>query len=309
MKIFYRCIAALPLGLLYILSNCLYIVIFYVARYRRAVVKDNISQAFSDKSENEINQLVKSFYRFLCDNFIEVLKSLSMRDKELDRRVTFRNPEIFDRYIEQQQSMLLLTIHQSNWEWLLLALSVKLSFPIDVIYKPLSNRPLDELMRHSRESHGAKVIAHNTAAKEILKKRREFRGFVMAADQSPSANKKKYWQYFMNRAAAFHIGPQKIAEMLNYPVIYMKMHRLGRGYYEVSFEELSVPPYDQPPFDKDRYEILSRYIKTGEEAIKGQPFTYLWSNRKWRRNPETSVNNVNTPVQGPQDSPSPAPDV
>jgi KDO2-lipid IV(A) lauroyltransferase len=215
---------------------------------------------------------------------------MTMSKQTLAKRVHFTNPEVFQDCIEQQQSMLLLAIHQSNWEWLLLAFSAKFPFPIDVVYKPLHNQTLDKLIKRSRQAHGAGLINSKSAGKEILRKRREFRGFVLVADQSPSGNEKKYWQTFLNRPAAFHLGPKKIADMVGYPVFYIQMHRVKRGYYEVNIKKISEPPYD-----KENFDLLVKYRKAAEQAIIEQPETFLWANQKWKRKPETSSNNVNLP--------------
>jgi KDO2-lipid IV(A) lauroyltransferase len=290
MKTFYRLLARLPLNVLYLLSDLSYYFLYYLLGLRKKVVVDNLTHAFPDKTPAQITELSKQFYQFSCDNLFEVFKSMAMSGQDLKERVHFINPEIFQSCIEQQQSMLLLTIHQSNWEWMLLAFSAKFPFPIDVVYKPLHNQALDELIKTSRQTHGAGLIDMKKAGREILRKRREFRAFVLAADQSPSGKEAKYWQTFFNRPAPFYLGPQKIAEMVEYPVFYVKMHRVKRGYYEVSFEKIAEPPYD-----KDSFDILSRYIKAAEQAIIEQPETFLWANRKWKRKPETSKNNVNLP--------------
>lgn len=290
MKTFYRLLAKLPLNILYLLSDLSYYFLYYLLGLRKKVVIDNLTHAFPNKTPTQITELSKQFYRFSCDNLFEIFKSMAISEQTLEERVNFTNPEALQSCIEQEQSMLILTIHQGNWEWLLLAFCARFSFPVDAVYKPLHNQVLDEQIKISRTSHGAGLIDMKKAGREILRKRKEFRAFILVADQSPSGKEKKYWQQFLNRPAAFYLGPQKIAEMVGHHVFYTKIHRVKRGCYEATFEKIAEPPYD-----KDSFNVLANYIKAAEQAIIEQPETFLWANQKWRRKPETSSNNVNIP--------------
>lgn len=299
MKAFYLLLARLPSPISYGIAYITYLLLYYVVRYRSEVVEDNIKHAIPELSPAERKQLKKQFFRFFCDNLFEVLRSMRMSSSEIQQRVEFVNGEILEPQLQQQQSFLLVCIHQSNWEWLLHALSVKLPMPIDVVYKPLHNASFDQLMKSSRESHGADLISNKTAGKEILRKRREFRAFVMAADQSPGGKEVKYWQTYLNRPAAFYLGPQKIADMMNYPVFYMKMHRVKRGYYRVEFERLddehSSAADTTSGNNNEEYPILNAYVKAAEQAILEQPETFLWTNRRWRRTPVEREIDLNVP--------------
>jgi len=299
MKAFYLLLVYLPSPIAYSLAYLSYLVLFYLVRYRTDVVEDNLKHALPELTQAERKQLKKRFYRFFCDNIFEVLRSMRMTPEDIDKHVEFTNPEVLQSTIDKKQSLILLSIHQSNWEWLLLSISVKLPMPIDAVYKPLHNSTFDELIKKSRESHGASMISNKTAGKEILRKRREFRGFAMTADQAPSGKELKYWHSYLNRPAAFYVGPQKIADMMNYPVFYVKMHRVKRGYYTVEFERLSADPGTQPSQQSsnknDEFPILSAYIKAAERSILAQPETFLWTNRRWRRKPMQRDVDLNVP--------------
>lgn len=280
---FYQVLARIPLSLLYGLSSALYGIVYYVARYRRRTVADNLAHAFPALEASERRQLEQSFYRHICDLLVEVFSARYMQPDQLAHHVQLENPEILQPFIEQKQSLLLLSIHQGNWEWLLRRVGDYLPCPMDGIYKPLHNAAMDQFIQESRAT-SINPIPFQNAGREMLRKRREFRAFAMLADQAPFKRDPRYWHLFLNRTASFYLGPQKLAEVTQYPVIFVAMKKLGRGRYSAHFEILATPPHA-----REGFQILDRYIDACERAIRAQPETWLWSNRKWKHNPPTAA--------------------
>lgn len=281
MHILFALLARLPLSLLYLLAALLRPVLMYVVRYRRKVVRDNLQHAFPSRSKSEIKRLEKDFYRHFCNVAVEALHGTHMPAADIAKRVTFTNWEALEPILEKRQSILFLSLHQGNWEWLLAAVAMRLPCPIDAIYKPLHNSSVDHLMQASRARFDSRPIPFENAAREMLRRRREFRAFSLVADQAPFKKDKRYWHDFFGRPASFYLGPQKIAEATQYPVVFVRMRCVSRGHYEAEFNILALPPH---PRGSD--EILHRYVTAAEQAIRAQPATWLWSNRKWKHKPQ-----------------------
>src|ERR1700744_3531830 len=87
-------LALLPLRILYVLSDVLYGLLYYVTGYRKNLVLDNLRHAFPEKNEAELNRITKRFYHNFCDQWIETLKMLTISETELNRRVK-GNWEVF----------------------------------------------------------------------------------------------------------------------------------------------------------------------------------------------------------------------
>jgi KDO2-lipid IV(A) lauroyltransferase len=279
MYFFYRWLARLPLALLYALSSMAYLLAYHVARYRRATVADNLAAAFPELAPAQRRALERRFYRHLCDIAAETFASLQMSADELRQRVILVNPEVLQPFIERRQSLFLLSSHQGNWEWLLRAIGDYLPCPMGGVYKPLPDAAMNRFVAESR-SRSIEPIPFKDAGRQMLRHRREFRAFAMLADQAPFKKDKRYWRSFLGRRASFYLGPQKIAEVTQYPVFYVAMYQVRRGYYQVSFELLAEPPHA-----RDDTVILDRYVAAAERAIRAQPETWLWSNRKWKHRP------------------------
>lgn len=297
---FYKALAHLPLRVLYLLSRVLFFLLFRVFRYRRDVVTSNLRHAFPDMVELDRSKLAADYYRQLADVVIEIIHAWVMPPSEFLKRVKLLNPEVLKRYREQSQTVILLTVHQCNWEWMLHAISLQTEIPIDAIYKPLHNVSVDRFIYAIRTRFGANPLAVRTSTRQILRRRHDGRIFAMVADQSPTRRERSYWQDFFNRPAAFYVGAETLARLGKQPVLFAQMKRTRRGYYEVRFDVLV-----ESPEQTDEGDVTRAYINAAERAILAQPESWLWSNRRWKRKPSpASENSEQTQASSSQPNPS-----
>jgi KDO2-lipid IV(A) lauroyltransferase len=277
--VFYRLLSRLPLPLLYALAWPGYLLLYYLAGYRKTVVRQNMSQAFPEKNTREITVLAKQFYLQLVQVALEILRTRRMSAADIRRRVSVVNPQLLREYSNDfQQPVIVLAIHQGNWEWMLHGVKLHLDIPIDPVYKPLHDKALDRLMLEIRSQFGSRPITMATAARDILRRRREFRLFVLVADQAPIETERCHWLPFLNREAAFYEGGESIAITTGHPVLFAQCRRRARGYYEVEFREVAKPPYR-----RGEHRITARFVELAEAAIRSEPQSWLWSNRRWKR--------------------------
>jgi len=277
--VFYRLLSRLPLPLLYALAWPGYLLLYYLAGYRKSVVRQNLSQAFPAKNAGEITVLAQQFYLQLVQVAMEILRTRRMSAADIRRRVSVVNPQLLREYSNDfQQPVIVLAIHQGNWEWMLHGVKLHLDIPIDPVYKPLHDKALDRLMLEIRSQFGSRPITMATAARDILRRRREFRLFVLVADQAPIETERCHWLPFLNREAAFYEGGESIATMTGHPVLFAQGRRRARGYYEVEFMEVAKPPYR-----RGEHRITARFVEPAEAAIRSEPQSWLWSNRRWKR--------------------------
>jgi len=276
---FYRVLSWLPFPVLYAAAWVAYLLLYYVAAYRKEVVRNNLSMAFPDKSEREITVLGKKFYKQLTQTAFEIVKARRMSKDDFRERVKLVNPELVAQYSNQfKDSVIISGIHQGNWEWMLNGAVSTLNVPMDPVFKPLHDKTTDKLIFDIRSQFGSRPLPMAESGRDILRRRKEFRLFVMLADQSPTRHERGLWTTFMNGEAAFYLGTESIAKMTKFPVLFAQCRRLKRGYYEIEFIEIAKPPYD-----KTSHEITERFVALAEMAIRSQPESWLWTNRRWKR--------------------------
>ena len=276
--IFARLISRLPFWVLYAISDLLFVVSFYLIRYRRNLVWRNLKNSFPEKSEAELRRIEKEFYQNLCDYAVEMLKLLTISKEELAKRVTFKNPEVSTKYILQGQSLLNLASHHFNWEWLLTAGSFTLPGQMDFVYQPVSNKFFDRFSLISRTRFGAHAIRRDEVAREIVKRKNIVRNIALVGDQYPGLkHDKKYAIKFLNQDTVFFYGSNQLALLTQYPVMYYAMRKVKRGYYETTIIELAHPPYD-----KNSHSVLENYVREVENVIREKPAEWLWSHNRWK---------------------------
>ncbi|MEM1111006.1 MAG: lysophospholipid acyltransferase family protein [Pseudomonadota bacterium] len=279
MSLLFRLISWLPFWLLYPAASVVYFLLFHVSGYRKQVVKQNLERAFPEKSAKEITHLRKKFYRQLSQVALEIIKARRMTREDFLERMPIRNPELLKQYSKDfTESVIILTIHQGNWEWMLHGAVAGLGVPIAPVYKPLHNKAADKMIYDIRSQFGLRPLSVEESTRDIIKHRREFRVFVMVADQAPTRKERGLWTQFMNQEAKFYLGGEVLAKMTKFPVLFVRCHRKRPGFYEMEFLELA-----QAPYEKDSHLILERYIETAEAAIRSEPESWLWSNRRWKR--------------------------
>lgn len=269
----------LPLGALYLISDLLYFVVYYIVRYRRKVVRENLLRSFPDKSEAEIVKIEKDYYLHLTDTFIETIKLLHISDEEIKKRMYFPNPEELGRFFDAGKSVVILLGHYGNWEWIT---SVYLNYKNAVggeLYRPLNNKKIDAFFLKLRSRFGTVNIPKNDALRAIVGYRREGKTFGLGfiADQTPSANNLHYWANFLNQDTPFLNGPERIARSGNYAVVYFDVQKLKRGYYRCDIMTLT-----ENAKETAENELTDKYVELFEKTILRNPAYWLWSHKRWK---------------------------
>ena len=271
-----RCLAFLPPSALFLFSNVLAFVLERVARYRHKVVAKNLAMAFPEKSAEERGVIAHKFYQYLADVVVEIIMLSRMRHEELLRRFEIQGLEEVKRVMHEGQSVILLSAHQGNWEWMLAAVAVALPHPLDALYRPLHNEAADRFFMDLRTRFRSHMIPAEKAAKIILKLRKQTRAFGILGDQNPRRRDSKYWTTFMGVDTPVVIGPERIAKMTSYPLFYVATEKLGCGRYRCRIEPLAQPPYSGDG------EVSQLYMSAVEAHIRRQPECWMWSHHRWR---------------------------
>ncbi|GAB3946268.1 lysophospholipid acyltransferase family protein [Spirosoma harenae] len=274
---FFRLLSRLPLRLLYGISDIAYFLLAYIIRYRRQVILENLRLSFPEKSPAEIKVIMRGFYRNLADLFVEIVKLPSLSPAEMLQRVRITNPELLKEYINNGQTVIGMTSHQGNWEWLpgMLVLN---GIPIDSIYKPLTNPFFEKLMVEVRSSFGAVPTPMNALPRQMVIRKHVPRMIGLMSDQMPNVPEQAYWTDFLHRDSPFYPGAERLARSRKMPVFYVDSVRLRRGYYEVTIIPIAEPPYTDLPLGA----IMDRYRDLIEATIRKNPSDWLWSHKRWK---------------------------
>lgn len=260
------------------MSDLLYVVVYLLIGYRVKVVRQNLFRSFPEKPEEERRKIERDFYSHLFDVVVESIKSLTISEAELKKRVSHANPQVCSEITNSGGAFVAMAAHYGNWEWMLLGNKIYIDSPVDAVYKPLTSKFFDKLMLQIRGRFGIYPVASTQLLRIEAGRKNKPRGIAMVADQTPFPEG-AYVTRFLNQDTLFFRGPQKIASMFNCTMLYSGMKKTGRGKYELFVEVVGRPPYAEPDA------ALELFARRLEKDIEAEPAFWLWSHKRWKYDP------------------------
>ncbi len=272
------CISMLPFSVFYRFSDFICFFVYRVFGYRKKTVRKNLKLTLPHLSDEERLEIERKFFTHMCDLFLEMIKTMTISDKEINRRFIITNIEVIREYEAKGKSVVLLCAHYASWEWLI-NIAKKINFRSIGIYKKIGNKYFDKLIRDIRSRLDAELVETKktvelmeyNAANNI----KAFYGF--ASDQSPQLTKAKYWDDFMGLEVPVYTGAEMLAKKLDMNILFVKVKKVKRGFYEATLVPLVENPRDYPD-----YEITSLFLREVEKQILEAPEYYFWTHKRWK---------------------------
>lgn len=276
-----RLLAGLPLCVLYFVSDLAYPIVYYIIRYRRRLVRENLLCSFPEKSEEEIVRIEKAFYRGMCDVFVEAFKCLNITDEEMLRRVEVLNCELPESIAAQGKNVFMLLGHLGCWEWYQ-EVSVRYRNPKKgaEIYKQIENRYFSSLIHELRSRWDTEQIEMQQTVRTLLKWNAEGEPFLCGfiQDQRPDV-KVKGMVTFLNQQTWYAPGAEELARKTNAELVYLDVEKTSRGHYRLTFT--SMEPTEEEL--KERFPLTLCFWRLIEQSIRRQPELWLWSHNRWQK--------------------------
>ena len=272
-----KALAILPYRALYFLSDLIYPLLYYVIRYRRKVVHANLVNSFPDKSEKEILDIEKGFYRHFCDYVMETVKLLHISDEEMRKHMRFINCDIIEDLRKDGRPIFAYLGHQGNWEYIIsITMWTDPSLSACQIYHPLSSKVMDKLIYRLRSRFNTTGIPQKQALRAILGMLKEGKQPLLGliADQRPQRHPEPEWMTFLNQDTPIITGGEVMGRKLNAHFIYGSVKCIRRGYYEITFQPIE-------PVEGEDYTFSKQFMRMLEKDIIEQPHMWLWSHKRW----------------------------
>lgn len=277
---FVKLISWLPFPILYLISDLTYLIVYRIVGYRKAVVRENLSCSFPEKTEKELRKIEREFYRHFCDLIFESLKIPGMSEKSILKRMKYIDYEPMIRHYNEGKCVFLHTSHYGNWEWTSsFSLYLPKDKPVYQIYKKQRDEVSDRIIYKIRTHFGARNIEMKSVLREMVSMRKEGKlgMYGMLSDQSPNRNSVHYYTTFLNQKTAVITGTEQLARKFNYPIYYVRLAKIKRGYYTCTLIPISLKPNETKEF-----EISETYMRMLEEDIRNNPAIWLWSHKRWK---------------------------
>lgn len=279
-KIFYYILilplSLLPYPLLYLISDIIFLLMYHVIGYRKEVVFTNLKNSFPNKSKQELKKIMSDFYVHLCDVIMESIKGFTISEKQLRKRLIIKNPEFSNYFADKGKSIIFVGGHYNNWEICAQAFAMYSNHKCIGIYKPLSNAFINDKIYTSRSKYGMQLISMKQT-KKSFEEGNDAKAIVFGSDQNPANPKRAHWVEFLNQDTAVLFGAERYAKEYNWPVVFVSISKVKRGYYEVEYSLITDKPKNQP-----HGKITEDFTKRLEQDIINKPQYWLWSHKRWK---------------------------
>lgn len=271
-------VSMLPFPLLYLFSDAVYVVVYHGIGYRKKIVRDNLALALPHLSDQERLVIEKKFFHHLCDIFMEMAKTITISEKEIEKRYVLKNLDLYLDMEKKNKSIALVCAHYASYEWAV-SMNRHTTFEGYGIYKKLANPHFDKLVKDIRNRFKATLITTRETIPTI--KKNAISGHLgtygFASDQSPQLSATYHWHRFMGIEVPVHTGAEMLAKRFDMNVIFLKTKKVKRGYYEATFEVLSLDAKSIP-----NYDITDDFLSRVEKQIHEAPEFYLWTHKRWK---------------------------
>ena len=260
-----------------------YPLMYYVVRYRRRIVRDNLTLSFPDKSKAEIVRIEKQFYHHFADVMMEIIRNYRIGNEEVMERMVFENTDEMEQWSKGKKGVIMMLGHIGNWEWVPIVVK---SFQDPqmkgyFVYRRLKNPSIDRLMLAMRERRSGKgsSIEKNDLVRKMIAMSHSNQRFTLGliSDQKVSPKNVYYRTEFLHQDTSFLGGGEVLARKMDLTVTYLHIRETSRGYYRARFELLSP---DAPNTEKG--EITGLFARKLEEDILAQPHLWLWTHNRWK---------------------------
>ena len=265
--------------ILFVISDGFYLLNYYIIGYRKKVVLENLKLAFPEKEEKELKKIRKKFFKHLTDFFIESIKTFSISEKQILKRMKYTNLEVLEEVVKSGKNIALVGPHQANWEWLI-GLPIQLDgIKCHAAYTKIANTHFEKIVKESRSRFGGVMYRTTDTIKNIYRNHQSKTQslYCLLSDQSPQVQKTHYWREFMGVKVPIHTGAEMLSKKYDMAYVVWTSKKVKRGYYEIEFDLIT----DEPNKFED-FKLTDRFLDITEKNIRENPHVYLWSHKRFK---------------------------
>ncbi|MBE9488420.1 MAG: lysophospholipid acyltransferase family protein [Bacteroidetes bacterium] len=256
------------------LADIITFLLYHVVKYRRAVVRKNLTLSFPEKSKKEIIKIEKDYYKHLGDLFVDSLAMVGASEKTMKKHFTYDDDE-FQEFIKTSPAICAMS-HYGSWEYTV-GYPLRVENMVCPVYRPLHGKASDEFYLKMRSRFGGNPCMMSAVVKRIIRNKGNNVVMAMLADQTPIRNNEHRWYTFLNQDTQFFIGIGELAKHFKMGVFFLEITKVKRGYYHAKMVRI----YDG--MEDINYEtIIERYINKLEAMIKREPHLWTWSHKRWK---------------------------
>ncbi len=252
---------------------------YYILPIRKSTARANLKLAFPDKSEDEINRIVKGCYVNVLTVIAEFFYMRSMTMQQMQRLLQVNNLGLYTGKINEGKGVIVISGHFGNWELTAFGTNVLTGIGINVVVKEQTNKRVDEGINMIRSSAGNKMINMRNSLRAILTALKAGEVVAMLGDQSaPKENVKV--DFFIKDVPTFE-GTARIALKTRANVLFAVSVRNSDGTYRLKFHEIDISKYKETSEEYVKA-LTQEHVNLLVEYIKAKPDHWLWFHKRFK---------------------------
>ncbi|MGZ6276008.1 MAG: lysophospholipid acyltransferase family protein [Syntrophales bacterium] len=272
----------IPLGVRRTLFNAVLRLFYHASAKQQIIALHNLRNAFPEKSLEEVEAIAKSVYRHLALVMAELFEMPYITRETLHEWADVEGLEHLEKAFAQGKGVLSVVAHFGNWELMTVAVPLA-ARPMKIVYRPLDNPVMDNLLGWVRTKHGNSLIPKGGAGKRIIHLLRENNVIGILSDQNVAADEGVFVNFF-GRLACTGVGTAVLALQSGAPVLPAFMPRMPDGRYKL----LILPPVEiarTDDYESDLVVNTQRFTKVVEDVVRQYPDQWFWIHQRWKTKP------------------------
>ena len=237
------------------------------------VTRKNLSIAFTDLNDHDLDLLAKESYKETLKSFYETLytwsrsyKKIIYQTKRINNRFLFTTPK-------QEDGLIIIALHNRSIDFMLRWISSQR--PHTSLYKKIKSKLINNFVKKFREEGNCKMVETGIGGvKTIFASLENNQMTCMASDQVPARGLGVYSKFFGHECYSFALAP-KLAKKSNKQILLAYLSYEKDIGHIINFKKPSAEIYSDKGVDIMNLEM--------EHEIKKSPAEYSWEYKKFRR--------------------------
>lgn len=275
LKILSFCLRISPQWIKNLLSNILYIILYYFIPIRKKQVFNNLKLAFPDKSSSWYLKTAKDSYMFFIYNFVQFL---AFPISFLKSTVTIKGQNLLNTTLDRKKGIIFVSGHFGAWEFLFAWLEYN-KYPFSAVVTKQGNRGADKFFLELRSHLGMKHIYRKSSLDNMYGVLERGEILFLVSDQD--AKKRGVFIIYFNQQTSTPKGAARFHLENGAPIIFTICYQNKPNDYTIEFHPLKIAP------NATIKSITQSYTSLLEKHIRRYPEQYFWWHRRWKTKPVT----------------------
>ena len=260
----------LPIKIQLFLGGQLGSILLFISPQRKNITKINLQLCFPDKTQIELEKMVKEVFKDIGKGLIETGIAWWKSDRFIDKLINKKSN--FEQLDSNNEGCLILLKHSTHAELDIRIISRLLR--VGGMYKTQTNKVMNYLMIKARNKYLIGTVT-NRQTRRGLKWLRNGLKFLYAADQDYGTKGSEFVPFFGIQAATITLPSDLFKKGTR--VYFFNVMRVNSS-YEITLDEFSQQT------DKDGF--LNEMNNFYQKAILETPTQYFWMHRRFKTRPE-----------------------